>query len=545
MGTFQTLRPNLYPAIGGLNHLTEARTSALLAATKKTESRVEGDPLAHLVRRFPEAFAKPVAGIFNAVDKSGCWPVQWKTEHLTIIPKVPNPGGLNECRNISCTSVFSKVLEGEVLLKLRGELEPDHNQYGGMPKCGAEHMLIDIWEKVLGALDGGQSAAVLLGVDYKKALNRMDHATCLEQLKLLGASEGSVALVCAFLSERRMTITINGFKATPVPILMGSPQGSVLGCVLYCVTTQLLTRDLRASQRMGNFFPQDDDPDPGVVFWEGGESSVFLYVDDNTLLDSAKLSSAVRHCTTSRTVEEFQQLGVAGDFDELSRRAKDIGMVINEKKTQLLIISPPNGCTTTAKLATAGGATIEAVDCMKLVGFTFGSSPGAGAHVESIAEKYKRKKWMLYHLCDAGFGGRHLFKLYCCYIRSIIEYCSPVYHSLLNLGQEVELERLQRHALRVCFGYDVPVERHMQDNNISTLKERRLRRCDAFIKKSLVNSRFGPAWFPLREGGRWNLRDSRAFQETQVTTLRRFNSPLSFLRRRANMIGVVPESWAS
>ena len=40
-------------------------------------------------------------------------------------------------------------------------------------------------------------------------------------------------------------LVINGHKAEPVPIQRGSPQGRVLGCLLYCVTTQNLTKDLR------------------------------------------------------------------------------------------------------------------------------------------------------------------------------------------------------------------------------------------------------------------------------------------------------------
>lgn len=122
-------------------------------------------------------------------------------------------------------------------------------------------------------------------------------------------------------------------------------------------------------------------------------------------------------------------------------------MAINGKKTQLLFVSPPNGCHLFALVVTRAGNTVISVDTMKLVGFTFGSTPGAGEHIESIAEKYKKKKWMLYHLRDAGFKDTHVFKLYCCYLRSMIEYCSP-----LNQGQDLYLERLQRHALRVCFG---------------------------------------------------------------------------------------------
>ena len=237
---------------GGLPRFTNANVTKILRESKKTDSMVGGDPLPHLVRRFPEAFAGPVGVIFNEINTTGMWPKAWKTEFLTIIPKVPNPASLAECRNISCTSIFSKILEGQVLLKLRSELLPDQNQYGGKPKCGVEHMLVDLWEEVLSSMEGGTNAAVLLGIDYEKAFNRMEHAVCLEQLEKLGASPGSLALVRAFLEDRQMTITIEGHKATPVPIRRGSPQGSVLGCLLYCVTTQSLTAALGEASPLGD-----------------------------------------------------------------------------------------------------------------------------------------------------------------------------------------------------------------------------------------------------------------------------------------------------
>ena len=71
---------------------------------------------------------------------------------------------------------------------------------------------------------------------------------------------------------------------------------------------------------------------------------------------------------------------------------------------------------------------------MKLVGFTFGNRPGAGEHVKAIEDKVQSKIWMLYKLRNAGFKGDNLFKLYCCYLRSIIEYCSVVYHPMLTGG---------------------------------------------------------------------------------------------------------------
>ena len=515
--------PEVARCTGGLGDFSIARTTSLLKSAKKSDSRVDGDPLAHLVRRYPEAFAAPVSAIYKKINEEGFWPKQWKTEHLTIIPKNPNPADLSECRNISCTSIFSKILEGVILRQLRDEICQDDGQYGGTPKCGAEHMLVDIWEKVLSALEGGQNAAVLLGVDYEKAFNRMEHAACIEELRRLGASDGSIALVRAFLENRTMVISIDGQSGTPVHIRKGSPQGSVLGCFLYCITTQSLTVDLR-----------------GVRDATAAGPASFLYVDDTTLFDQVPMSEAARHITTGRTQECFGQLALEDDFRELGRRATDIGMKINEKKTQLLVISPPNGCNTGASLSAGNGVTIASVEKLRLVGFTFGSDGGAGEHVGAIEDMFRRKKWMLYHLRDAGLKGAVLFGLYCCYIRSSIEYCSAAYHSLLNAGQAERLESLHRHAIRTCFGHHREVEEVMAEFNIETLEQRRIRRCDAFIRKAASNPRFNRRWFPPREGERPGLRSRREIQESQATSLRRFNSPLLYMRRRANEIGVMP-----
>ena len=215
----------------------------------------------------------------------------------------------------------------------------------------------------------------------------------------------------------------------------------MLGCLLYCVTTQLLTKDLRPDPMRHR--PNDGKAESEVGCRSSRSPAAFLYVDDTTLVDGAQMEEAVRHITTEKTIESFNDLQVGRDFDKLSVRAEDIGMKINEGKTQLLIVSPPNGCDTGESLTTRGGMVIESVSKMKLVGFTFGSSPDVSAHIEALEDRYRSKKWMLYHLRDAGFRGEQLFKLYACYIRSILEYCSPVYHSLLNDGQERQLERLQ------------------------------------------------------------------------------------------------------
>ena len=517
--------PDVPRVPGDMGHFSLERTTKILRESKKTDSAVAGDPLPHLIRGYPTEFAVPVMEIFNRINDSGKWPTNWKTEYLTVIPKVPNPSGLHECRNISCTAALSKILEGQVLAKLKEELAPDPSQYGGIKKCGAEHMLLDLWEDILTSMEGGKTAAVLLGVDYEKAFNRMEHAVCLEQLQRLGASPGSISLVKAFLEGRKMTIIIDGHKADPVAIKRGSPQGSVLGCLLYCITTQLLTRNLRGTEGPGSDSP-----------------GAYLYVDDTTLFDVERTDQAIVHLTTATPKAKFEHLGLEEDMKELKRRAEAINMKINVKKTQLLVISPPNGYQTTAVMKQDDGGNIDSIDTLKLVGFTFGSRPGAAAHLEAVRDKIRRRMWMVYNLREAGFKGRVLYRLYCCFLRSIIEYCSVVYHPMLTLEQEGELERLHNLALKVCFGFDRPSDQIKAEQGIESLAARRRRRFDVFLRRAVSNPRFSERWFPAREGVRTGLRRTRMVREARSLTWRRFHSPLEALRRRANELELSPTS---
>ena len=93
----------------------------------------------------------------------------------------------------------------------------------------------------------------------------------------------------AFLEDRRMMITIDGHSENQVPILVGS-----LGCLLYCVTTQRLTKDLRGTEEKG--------------------PAVFMYVDYTTLVDVVRTDKAALHFTTNATKSCFKELLLERDF---------------------------------------------------------------------------------------------------------------------------------------------------------------------------------------------------------------------------------------
>ena len=171
-----------------------------------------------------------------------------------------------------------------------------------------------------------------------------------------------------------------------------------------------------------------------------------------------------------------------------------------------------------------------------MLGFMFGPEPNVSRHVEEIKRKFRARLWSVIHLKRSGFSGWDLFKLFNIYVRPIIEYCSVIYHSMLTIGQSAEIERLQKQVVKLAFRWERNYSDICEEKGILTLKERRENYIDNFVLKTLDNPRFTDTWYPRREAHTHDIRNRNPFIETRATTQRYFNSPLSYLRRRANYL---------
>ena len=169
------------------------------------------------------------------------WPDLWKSETVNVIPKINSPSQLTELRNLSCTPLFSKVLESFILDSLKQEVKLSPHQYGGVKGSSTEHFLIDTWNEILSSLETKDTAVNLLSVDFSKAFNRMDHRFCLESLEELGAERQTIDRVSCFLYNRTMSVKVDGILSKPRNVPGGSPQGSILGNFLFCSTTNRFT----------------------------------------------------------------------------------------------------------------------------------------------------------------------------------------------------------------------------------------------------------------------------------------------------------------
>ena len=452
--------------------------------SKKPASMVPGDIPPRLVNSVASSVSGPVCDIFNGVPSSCQWPDAWKKEYQTIIPKKPNPSDLSEVRNLSCTNFFSKVLESFVIDSLKTEVTFSELQYGGMKGCGTDNFLCEVWNNVLEELEDSSKAVALMSLDFSKAFNRLSHIACMEKLALKAASNQSIGMVFSFLFDRKMVVRVGEKMSSVRSVLGGSPQGTKLGNILFCLCVDDIVHGevaaTVASERVSSpesaipieYMPDDSiNPNPYGVrnkiniirdtfvedmltedeyaraeTWEVG------YIDDINVGEALDIDSAKVHITTEKTVKTIRAVGCESMFDVVKSNGKKIGLIINPLKTQLLCFS--QGASDVVAEANFEGKLHSSTNELKILGFHFSSSPSVAIHIINTVKKYNRSLWSLRHMKKAKLSHLNLVKIYCSMLRPILEYACNVFGPMLNNKLRDMLERCQAVTLKIIFGYN-------------------------------------------------------------------------------------------
>ena len=223
--------------------LTPEMVKKRIAESKKPSSTVPGDIPQKIIMRIIDTITLPITDIFNSVPEWG-WPEQWKKEYQTVIPKKPNPTSLSECRNLSCTNFLSKVLESFVIDSLRSEVSFSDLQYGGIKGSGTDNFLCEVWNNMLEILDSPGRAVAIMSLDFSKAFNRLSHKACIEKLAEKHASNQTLGMVFSFLKGRKMVIRDGLDMSSIRPVNGGSPQGTKLGNLLFCLTIDDINQEV-------------------------------------------------------------------------------------------------------------------------------------------------------------------------------------------------------------------------------------------------------------------------------------------------------------
>ena len=266
--------------------------------------------------------------------------------------------------------------------------------------------------------------------------------------------------------------------------------------------------------------------------WRSKELCVKKFVDDNVQIEKIKMQPQ----ETFRQVETlFKNPRVVRSelmFKHIVKNANSKGLLVNSKKTNLLVISASKSYDAQAHFYDNERQRVDCTKEMKALGFIFNSKGDVSSQVEKLCSKLRQKIWALRHLRKSGFTERELLRMYTSYIRPSIEYSSPIYHPMLTGEQETLIERQQFFALKNIYGFEYSHRKLLELANIETLKQRRIKATVKFATKAAANPRF-QSWFPRRrKRGRNN--EAEEYVEMKARTDRRRNSPLFYYRRILN-----------
>ena len=139
----------------------------------------------------------------------------WKeASNVTPIPNGPPTSSVANYRQISITSVLSKVFGRLVSVRLGRFMEPSGvlptTQFAyrkGLGTCGA---FLCVSHTLQSALESGQEARIVQ-IDFSAAFDRVNHLGILYKLCSVGIGGSVLSILIQFLSNRSQHVMVDGY----------------------------------------------------------------------------------------------------------------------------------------------------------------------------------------------------------------------------------------------------------------------------------------------------------------------------------------------
>ena len=117
-------------------------------------------------------------------------------------------------------------------------------------------------------------------------------------------------------------------------------------------------------------------------------------------------------------------------------------------------------------------------------------------HVQNMLRKTNSRKYFILILKRLGVGLPDLVKSSCTFVRPLLEYALPAWHSGLTTQQSLLLERVQKQTLKILLP-EASYDQACAITDLDRLDNRRIELCRR-VEVDLINSKAFFDWCPLR-----------------------------------------------
>ena len=177
-----------------------------------------------------------LALIFNASFRQGKLPTDWKIAFVTPVFKKGLRTDPTNYRPISLTCICCKVFEHIVVSAISSHVNLYNvickEQHGFQKNHSCETQLLETVQDLTSSLNAGNQIDLLL-LDFSKAFDKVSHQRLLYKLSHLGISGPLYNWIRDFLQGRQQQVLLNNENSYTCNVLLGVPQGLVLGPLLF------------------------------------------------------------------------------------------------------------------------------------------------------------------------------------------------------------------------------------------------------------------------------------------------------------------------
>jgi hypothetical protein len=179
-----------------------------------------------------EEISKPLCSLFNKSLREKVFPSDWKIAHVIPLFKTGDKSLPSNYRPITLLSCVSKVLEKNIFKHVFNHLLENKLLYkfqsGFMPGHSTRHQLIELYHRILLALEGKQVTSVTFA-DISKAFDTVWVKALLYKLGKYGIKGDLLCWLTNYFSNRTQKVMIKDALSGIGHLHAGVPQGSVLG----------------------------------------------------------------------------------------------------------------------------------------------------------------------------------------------------------------------------------------------------------------------------------------------------------------------------
>ena len=498
-----------------------------LEKVKTNKAVPPGDVPPLLIKQFAAQLSVPFCHIINTSIKMGAWSRLYKVESVTPVPKVFPPQTLDDLRNISGLLTFDKIAErmiAEIIISDMSALL-DPSQYANQKQLSLQHYLIKMINKILSDTDNnskGEINAVLATLyDWKEAFPRQCPKLGVEAFMKCGVRSSLIPVIISYLQGRTMKVKWHGHTSSTRELNGGGPQGATFGIWEYLAQSNSNADCVNLDYR-------------------------FKFVDDLTVLEKINLL-IVGLCSFNSKLSVPNDIPNHNQYipaeclesqkylEKIQLWTENQKMILNTKKTKAMVFNFTDNYQFGTRL-TLKEQNIEIVAKAKLLGVIITDDLKWEENTASLVKRANSRMELLRKVASFGTSAEEKRNIYILYIRSVLEQSCVVWHSSLTKQNQEDLERVQKSAVRIINGKDIPdYDEALVQANLDSLETRRKELCLNFALKC-VKSQKSKNLFPLRvKEHEMEIRDQEKYCVQNANTDRLKNSTIPYMQRLLNM----------